>query len=161
MAEAERMIEQRNVQMCVYCGVEAGTTRDHVPPKSIFPPGDRKDLVTVPACEKCNGGASSLDEEFKAMLNLKAGSEHPASRSLWDGSTLRGIKRNRRFLSTLRSRMLTAHLEFPNGEVTKNQRLINWGGESHDRTVERIARGLHFHDIGAQIGRLAIEEGCG
>jgi len=51
------------------CDAEA-TTREHVPPKSFFPDGYRKDLITVPSCPAHNH-AQSLDIEY--ARNIVAG----------------------------------------------------------------------------------------
>src|SRR5258705_116103 len=58
---------QRKPESCVYC-VKPATDRDHVPPKGLFPKGQRPwNLVTVPSCKECNGSKGSkvsLDDEY-------------------------------------------------------------------------------------------------
>src|SRR5271165_919227 len=69
MGEAKRRREQFRMtpKTCVFCGAIA-TTSDHVPPKNLFIPPRPTDLITVPACEICNGGTSTLDEEFRVFV---------------------------------------------------------------------------------------------
>ncbi len=78
MGEAKVKKEQfrKTAPVCVFCGVRDGTTKDHVPPKGMFPP-PRPNLITVPACVTCNGGASEIDERFRTMLSLKVGAASP------------------------------------------------------------------------------------
>jgi hypothetical protein len=56
----------------------ASTTMDHVPPKALFPP-PRPKLITVPACEICNGSASDAEEKFKVYISAKSGIDTPSS----------------------------------------------------------------------------------
>lgn len=54
---------------CYLCGAPA-TSLDHIPPKGIFPrPLPAKtNLITVPACEKCNGGSKEDDHYFRICI---------------------------------------------------------------------------------------------
>lgn len=56
-------------QNCVYCGKQA-TTRDHVPPRSLFESPYPNNLKTVPSCADCNSGFS-LDEQYFLVLLAK------------------------------------------------------------------------------------------
>ena len=55
---------------CVYCGEWRELTHDHVPPRSLFSKPRPSDLITVPSCRPCNGGASKDDEYFRLMIQL-------------------------------------------------------------------------------------------
>ena len=57
---------------CVYCGAEGDVTRDHVPPSCLFPPEDRINLITVPACAECHESFKLDDEYFRVTLSLRA-----------------------------------------------------------------------------------------
>lgn len=54
--------------VCAYCGEYGPTSRDHVPPKNLFPKPRTADLITVPACERCHSGSSKDDDYFRAAL---------------------------------------------------------------------------------------------
>jgi hypothetical protein len=49
-------------EACVCCGEPTDGGRDHVPGKQFFPDPRPSDLITVPACERCNEGFK-LDED--------------------------------------------------------------------------------------------------
>jgi len=67
-----------NSQECVYCGATGCLTRDHVPPKAIFSKPLPSNLITVPACAKCNSAASNDDEYFRLSLQVRDQMEsHP------------------------------------------------------------------------------------
>lgn len=52
---------------CYYCG-EKAESKEHVPPKSFFPSGLRKRLITVPSCDKHNSLKSKDDEYVRLFL---------------------------------------------------------------------------------------------
>lgn len=64
--------------ICVYCGFEGTVTRDHIPPKGLFPEPRPNNLITVPCCHECNNGHSFDDEYFRLVLILRWGAYyHP------------------------------------------------------------------------------------
>lgn len=47
---------------CVICGgVKQASTREHMPPKSLFDNSHRPDKLVFPACDDCNKGTSTSD----------------------------------------------------------------------------------------------------
>lgn len=52
---------------CYLCGAPP-TTRDHVPPKGIYPDPKPANLITVPACEPCNSSTRLHDEYFRWLV---------------------------------------------------------------------------------------------
>jgi len=49
---------------CIICGVNEGNTRDHLPPKCLFPRSaehENPNFLTYRVCEDCNGGTSDSD----------------------------------------------------------------------------------------------------
>jgi hypothetical protein len=56
----QKFVEQ--FPLCSLCGGErASTTREHMPPKSLFDQSHRPDKLVMPACAVCNGGTSKAD----------------------------------------------------------------------------------------------------
>src|ERR1044071_110540 len=47
---------------CYMCD-QAATTKEHVPPRSFFPPEHRANLITVPSCQRHNND-NSMDVEY-------------------------------------------------------------------------------------------------
>jgi len=84
-------------------------TDDHLPPRNIFPKPqpNNVDLITVPACSKCNEGSSRDDEEFKLYISLKSGMEKPHCLKLHK-STKRTIQHN----SNLKKRLIKDSTNF-------------------------------------------------
>ena len=66
------MGEVKDKSLCIFCGKPA-TTRDHIPPKGIFPDPMPSDLITVPACESCNSNTKLDDEYFQWLITTGSG----------------------------------------------------------------------------------------
>src|SRR5712692_1699526 len=134
-----------NQERCAYCD-EPATTRDHVPPKNLFTPPLPGNLITVPACDGCNNGASEDDEVFRNELSIMAGSfGESANASERLQPTMRGIRRNRATLarmvtgSQLVERYTTGGLYLGYGYAVP----VIPGVQQ--RVITRIARGLYWH----------------
>jgi len=59
----------RDSDVCVLCGDRPATSKEHIPPQSIFLENPR-DYLLVPACDNCNGG-TKLDDDY--LLHVMAG----------------------------------------------------------------------------------------
>jgi hypothetical protein len=58
--------------LCVYCEVTGPVTSDHVPPKCLFPPETRVNLMTVNACSACHDTFKLDDEYFRIVLSIRS-----------------------------------------------------------------------------------------
>ena len=142
---------QMVAETCAYCGTALATTRDHIPPKSIFPSPRAADLITIPSCVSCNQGASDNDELFRAYLSLHVGVETPSTSALWKPA-LRGIRRNRQLHQRLLAEVERVWLATPAGVIYGQAHRGRWDSDIHDVTVERMIRGLYFHHYGEVLG---------
>jgi hypothetical protein len=64
------IVEESPSGNCIYCDSSASITRDHVPPRSIFPaelPDDTQ-LVTAPACSSCHKTNQKDDSTIRNIL---------------------------------------------------------------------------------------------
>ena len=134
---------------CVYCYclLENGT-KDHVPPKCIFPKGT-PGLITVPSCEICNSRFGKDDEYFRQVIAFAIeSSEHPQAKEPID-KALKNFNREeskgfrRKFFETLRLRQV----EYEPGVLERGaeytielQRIGN--------VVSRTVRGLLWSESG-------------
>ena len=140
-----------NDQLCAICGLEKASTLDHIPPKSIFPK-PRPALITVPACIKCNNAASKDDEAFRVFLSLHVGIESPQTQALWENEALRSTRHNRRLYNYLTQTAKRVALRTKSGIIIGAATAIRWEGKVHDRTIEKMIRGLYFHHFGEILG---------
>ena len=146
------MKERRHNQkpVCVFCGKPA-TTRDHVPPKGIFLKPRPSNLITVPSCQSCNNGASAWDEGFRNIISMRPGGDTPDAVTLWKQKALPSLRRNRPEMERLRKTMRDVPVAAQDGRILGHVTLVNFDATAHDRTIERITRGLYFHHYGERL----------
>jgi hypothetical protein len=92
----ERRRWKKGKEPCAYCG-GAASTREHVVPKNLYIPEDRKalQLQTIPACKKCNGDKALVDETLLYYLSADIdSSQHEKAKPLLLGPTSRAAARN-------------------------------------------------------------------
>jgi hypothetical protein len=142
-------------QLCAICGIEKATTMDHIPPKGIFAKPRPQNLITVPACKKCNNAASKDDEDFRAHLSLHVGKNTPETQALWNKGTLNSLKHNRRLLNNITSKMKKVSIRTKEGIIYDEKYAILWS-DTHDKTIERMIRGLYYHHFGEILGNRVI-----
>lgn len=79
--------------LCVYCGILADS-KDHAPPKCLMLSPLPSNLITLPACRKCNNGFSFDENVVRAFLSVIGNDPHLA-RERQSGGWLEGtLKRN-------------------------------------------------------------------
>jgi len=137
-------------KFCFVCDAPA-TGVDHVPPRSFFPkrkdlpPGVaevRRNLITVPACDDHNGRYSKDDEvaSYVILLTHKAnqlGVEQFLSKGL------RAITGRKGLVDSIFKKIEVYQL--PDGREIPT---FEFDAERVDKVMERIARGLFFHEFG-------------
>jgi hypothetical protein len=130
--------------LCAICGTSPATTRDHIPPKSLYPKpidGDMN-LNTVPACVQCNNGSSRDDEAFKVLIGIATGEFRDNPSKLID-SLAGTIGRSPRIASQIFSTK-KAVLTNLRGSILEPAVSITFDIEPYDRVVTRIVRALHW-----------------
>lgn len=134
--------------LCCYCGVNKATTKDHIPPKSIFNKPRPSNLVTVPSCFACNNSASSIDEKFKTYLGLHVAKEGGEAERLFKEGVLSTTRHNKSLKETIINSM--QNIRDANDAKTEYVSIL-WDSEAHDITIERMVRGLFYHHFGKVI----------
>lgn len=137
------------LEICAICGKAVGATRDHVPPKNLFPK-PRPELITVPACATCNNGASDYDDLFKVYLSMQAAGISEVASRLFSEKTMRTLKRNNKLLKKINEESSELVILGPNGRLETRTGVL-WDSEAHDKVIERIIKGLFFHHTGNPI----------
>ena len=135
-------------ETCAYCGKKRFATRDHVPPRNIFPEPRSSDLITVPSCEGCRRGWSKDDEYFRnaTLLQVSAYNLHTRLVSKMLDSLSRPQSRG----------LLHKHAEERTGLSVTTKDGIHLPQFSVfepdldrlNRVAERIVRGLFFYHKG-------------
>lgn len=86
----------RGIGECVYCGETKETSRDHVIPRALFEQPVPKNLITVPACDSCNGDKKSTSDTILRDLLVTdfIGGQHHTAENKFSGPLIRAHRRN-------------------------------------------------------------------
>lgn len=147
-----KVVENNN---CYYCGNKA-TGKEHIPPRSFFPDGQRKELFTVPACEEHNNDKSKDDEYVKIVLTTSANLMFRGDLLPIIEKSNKALKRNPKLNSIVKNNPEPAFIELSNEELIESK--------SHEIDLKRfysffdcLGRGLYFHrKQSAWKGRVSI-----
>ena len=120
-------------RLCVYCGSEADTN-DHAPPRCLLRRPLPSNLMTLPACRKCNSGFSFDESVVKTTIALT--SEHPelAAERHPGGRVARALARDGRLRSIIEG------ARRPDGNYELAGELLG----SFDRVMRKTVQGLFF-----------------
>jgi len=127
-------------------------TREHVPPQSTYAVEPQAELLTVPACQECNGGTSEADKAFGFALGLYceeyAQTQTTGGTILFDKlhSAYRG--HDGKNLSTALKPFYSPY--FANG-VAGDPWTTWWQRDSHDPVIQKIFTGLYWLNHGGTL----------
>lgn len=137
-------------ELCYWCG-KLATSREHVPPKSLFPENKdikmisnnsyRNNLITVPSCDEHNMSKSNDDEYLMACLSGRVGNNGIAY--IHNSTKVkRARERNPSIIQIYKDDVIKIrNKEYPvQLAIIDNLRLIH--------SFEAIARALYYYDKG-------------
>ena len=99
---------------CYFQGcAERGLTKEHIPPRSFFPDGEKQQLLTVRSCTRHNNSKSKDDLYVLAQICMNASPSNRA-REVFLSKIVPQLSFNN---SALRKRLVKGAVELPNGAV--------------------------------------------
>jgi hypothetical protein len=126
---------------CYWCGA-AFVSRDHVPPKNLYPKGEMLSPILVPSCSEHNESHSKNDEYMRVFLQAIGTNETATTEFM--GRTLRGL--NREQSAGLRARILEGSYKTM---IDGEERLVlPVELERQEAYFEKVIRGLYYHHAG-------------
>ena len=139
------MSRKPSTGICVYCGAPGLVSSDHVPPKCLFPPDTRVNLITVDACPTCHDSYKLDDEYFRVVLSIRddlpEGSDSQFIRAQ-TRKTLRDLAASA-FRDAIRSATLRVPRHTSSGIYIGHATALRIDASRVTRTAERIVRGLY------------------
>lgn len=134
-------------QKCYLCNKRRADTKDHVPPKSLFPYPKPSDLISgLPCCKKCNQSYSMDEEYFRDNLVLTA-KPSPAVKQLWEKARISCIRRPAKLVS-INKRIKRLNLVTEKGVYVGTNPGLEFSKPRTDRVIKKIIKGLFFHHTG-------------
>lgn len=142
--------------LCALCGLHPATTKDHIPPRNLYPKPIENDinLNTVPACSSCNNGSSSDDEIFKVLIGIDTG-EHQKDPQKSIESLAATIAKNARVAGQIFStkQRVLAGLR---GPILEPAVAVHFDFKPYEKVITRMVRGLHWMESGRVLAPDAI-----
>ncbi|MBM3569531.1 MAG: hypothetical protein FJX46_12365 [Alphaproteobacteria bacterium] len=86
-----------------------------------------------------------MDEKFKVFLGIKIWPHDSSSYEFWSNGALRSIRANKRIHREILSGP-TVLVRDESGRFIESI-MVKWDASSHDKTIEKITRGLYFHEF--------------
>lgn len=137
-------------QSCIYCGVQPGTTVDHIPPKLLLAEPYPANLFTVPACLECNRGFQKDDEYTRTVVLMDVRIAGVPAVSPKMPALLRSFERpqSQRFIRYLAGQIEPGVLCGPDGRTIDK---LNRDHSRTDATGLHILKGLYFKETGSRL----------
>ena len=135
--------------ICYDCGkpLDHNTlTKEHVPPRCLFPKKDRDSLITVPSCTEHNGGKSGNDEKFLQTISLQILANEKGG-NIAINKAVKSIFRNKKRTESLaRDATLVYVDEEKNGQL-KPTLAFKFDEIEFNSSVSSICKGLYYHEF--------------
>jgi len=129
---------------CYFCG-GLTSSRDHVPPKCIFPEPRTPDLITVPSCDKHNMEYSKDDEYFQWFITT-ASSYSSSAMKIIDKKVVKAFRRNPAYYRKIMSNLIKVDIVTKSGLYIKTTNAFKYDTNRIKQIVEKIIRGLYYHE---------------
>ena len=132
----------RDHSTCCYCHKPA-TTKDHVPPKNIFPKPRPTNLITVPSCKFCNKDPS-LDDEYFGFIIAAGSADFSQARELFREKVKKKTKKHIALAKSILNNIRTKDIY--SGKIylgTQDELKID--DVRINRIMVRITKGFYWH----------------
>lgn len=133
--------------LCTFCNKRKATTRDHIPPKCLYPESVRPglNLITVPSCLECNNELSDDEEHFRNLI-VTGGGRNLIVDELFK-KVCRGLERAKsNYKLTDMFAVIQKHrLKIKEGK--EQERYLIYPDEAFWRVMSKIGRGLFYHHM--------------
>jgi hypothetical protein len=147
------MAKKKKLGTCVYCGKSGEITRDHVVPRSLFLQPYPENIITVPACSKCNRQKAKDDEFLRDFLVADYRTKFsPVAQKLFQGKTMRAFSRKQsELLSEAVMKAELRPLMSSGGIFLGNYRMLDVDESRISLIFERLTRGLYFDALKSRL----------
>ena len=137
-------IKGKKQKLCYLCGKPNPDTKEHIPPRGIFPKKPTGQLITVPAHETCNGKFKKDDELFRNLI-ISASYRTPKGSEAWDQQVVSSWEKNPGAKNELKNRLTTIQIKDPISGIAAKHYAIMAEVSLFQRQIERFTRGLYYH----------------
>lgn len=147
------MSGKRKTGICIFCGQERFLTKDHIPPKSLFPRPRPNNLITVCSCEDCNLGTGKDDEYFRLMTTIREDAlNHPEANRILEviSRSFERVEHNNLRLAVLKTLKYVERVS-PSGLYLGTRPSFEQDYARLNKLVAKITQGLFYHEKGYRL----------
>jgi len=137
-------VTKRNPKLCYLCGKPNPDTKEHIPPRGIFPKKPLGQLITVPAHKSCNNQFAEDDELLRNFL-ISASWRTKKGRDAWDMQVVPSWNKNLGAKRELTNRLTTLKIEDPITGKKVDHPAIMGEVSLFERQFKRFTKGLYYH----------------
>lgn len=142
---------------CAYCGSNNPKTKDHIPPKGLYPKPLPKNLITVPCCKSCHKGTSEDDLYFRSVLLTASNlvSDEKAMKQLDHAVKSLAQPKRAKLANFIVNSIVEPEIVSEAGIILGKQLALKIDHDRIERVLVRIIRGLYYNELGKP-----LPEGC-
>jgi len=134
---------KKRSKLCYLCGKPNTDTKDHVPPRGIFPAKPKGQLLTVPAHRDCNEKYAEDDELFRNLIIAGSGRTAEGEHA-WNEQVVPSWKENRGAKRRLQERMVIIWVRDPKSGLFIPRKALGGDVPVFEREIDRCTRGLYY-----------------
>jgi len=133
---------------CAYCGARDPETKDHIPPKGMFPQPRPRNLITVPCCERCRAGSSEDDELFRTVVLSARETYDNKNAQMLHPKLVRALRRpnGAGFATLVRKSLTKVDIGTAGGIYLGSAPAMRIDVQRFGKVAQRIVTGLFFHE---------------
>ena len=140
-------------QTCIYCLSDRELTEDHVPPECLFDDVPRVELIAVPSCRKCNGMFARDDEFLRDIIVAATAGRNMPELVAPRAAMQRSLARTK-FAGPIKGMLKRARYTWASiggSQILQPATALPVNSKRLHNVVQRIVRGLFFHETGRVI----------
>lgn len=135
--------------MCYECGIpldQESLTKEHVPPKCLFPKNDKVSLITVPSCIEHNGGKSNDDEHLLQIISIQI-LANEKGQDIATNKAVKSILRNRKRTRSLASNATLIYVDEERTGQLKPTFAFKFDEDKFNNSISSVCKGLYYHEF--------------
>jgi hypothetical protein len=136
-------MRKKSKRICYLCGVEGATTKDHIPPRGIFPKEPKGQLITVNAHKHCNEKFQQDDELFRNVI-IAASNRTNEGKKAWEEQVVSSWKSNPGAKKDLNNLLIPSYVHDIKNNFFIPCQDLGLDYELFKRQIIRWTRGLYF-----------------
>ena len=136
---------------CVYCGINDGITKDHIPPRSLFSKPKPNNLITVPCCNDCNKRFKKDEDLFMGWVLFSEAGTKKEGKKIWEQKLNRTFEKDYGLKKQIAKSFKIAEIFSPSGLYLGRRLISQIDPIRIENVIRKIVRGLFWFEYKEKI----------